>query len=44
MRRLVLAPSKPSTDVDIDFLFEWIYENVPAHFTDPHDLAEAWLH
>lgn len=28
-------------DVDIDFLFEWIYENVPTHFTDPHDLAEA---
>ena len=28
-------------DVDIDMLFEWIYENVPAHFTDPHDLAEA---
>jgi replication factor C large subunit len=29
------------TDVDIDMLFEWIYENVPAHFTDPHDLAQA---
>jgi len=28
-------------DVDIDMLFEWIYENVPAHFTDPHDLAQA---
>jgi replication factor C large subunit len=28
-------------DVDIDMLFEWIYENVPSHFTDPHDLAEA---
>jgi replication factor C large subunit len=28
-------------DVDIDMLFEWIYENTPAHFTDPHDLAEA---
>jgi hypothetical protein len=28
-------------DVDIDFLFEWIYENVPSHFTDPHDLAKA---
>jgi replication factor C large subunit len=27
--------------VDIDMLFEWIYENVPAHFTDPHDLAQA---
>ncbi|NWF87686.1 replication factor C large subunit [Candidatus Bathyarchaeota archaeon] len=28
-------------DVDIDMLFEWIYENVPEHLTDPHDLAEA---
>jgi replication factor C large subunit len=28
-------------DVDTDMLFEWIYENVPAHLTDPHDLAEA---
>jgi replication factor C large subunit len=28
-------------DVDADMLFEWIYENVPAHFTDPHDLASA---
>jgi replication factor C large subunit len=28
-------------DVDINMLFEWIYENVPAHFTDPHDLARA---
>jgi replication factor C large subunit len=28
-------------DIDIDMLFEWIYENVPAHLTDPHDLAEA---
>ncbi len=28
-------------DVDIDMLFEWIYENVPTHFTDPHDLAKA---
>jgi replication factor C large subunit len=28
-------------DVDADMLFEWIYENVPAHFTDPHDLANA---
>jgi len=28
-------------DVDIDMLFEWIYENVPAHLTDPHDLVEA---
>jgi replication factor C large subunit len=28
-------------DVDIDMLFEWIYENAPAHLTDPHDLAET---
>jgi replication factor C large subunit len=28
-------------DVDIDMLFEWIYENVPDHMTDPHDLARA---
>jgi len=28
-------------DVDVDMLFEWIYENVPAHFTDRHDLANA---
>lgn len=28
-------------DIDIDMLFEWIYENVPAHLTDPHDLAVA---
>ena len=28
-------------DVDIDMLFEWIYENVPSHLTDPHDLARA---
>jgi len=28
-------------DVDIDMLFEWIYENVPMHLTDPHDLAMA---
>ena len=28
-------------DVDIDMLFEWIYENVPEHLNDPHDLAEA---
>ncbi|MDH5460505.1 MAG: replication factor C large subunit, partial [Candidatus Bathyarchaeota archaeon] len=28
-------------DVDIDMLFEWIYENVPAHLTGPHDLARA---
>jgi replication factor C large subunit len=28
-------------DVDVDMLFEWIYENVPAHMSDPHDLADA---
>ncbi len=28
-------------DIDIDMLFEWIYENVPAHFNDPRDLANA---
>jgi replication factor C large subunit len=28
-------------DVDIDMLFEWMYENVPAHMTDPYDLARA---
>jgi replication factor C large subunit len=28
-------------DMDIDMLFEWIYENVPAHLNDPHDLAMA---
>lgn len=28
-------------DVDIDMLFEWIYENVPSHLNDPRDLAKA---
>jgi len=28
-------------DVDIDMLFEWIYENVPDHFSDSHDLVRA---
>ena len=28
-------------DVNIDMLFEWIYENVPAHLADPHDLVRA---
>jgi replication factor C large subunit len=28
-------------DIDNDMLFEWIYENVPAHFADPHDLVRA---
>ena len=30
-----------AADVDPDMLFEWIYENVPEHFTDPRDLARA---
>jgi replication factor C large subunit len=30
-----------SSDVDPDMLFNWIYENVPYHFTDPHDLVKA---
>lgn len=29
------------TDVDNDMLLEWIYENVPDHLTDPHDLERA---
>lgn len=28
-------------DIDADMLFEWIYENIPTHFTDSHDLANA---
>ena len=28
-------------DVDIDMLFEWIYENIPRAYTDPRDLARA---
>ncbi|MEM4703533.1 MAG: replication factor C large subunit [Candidatus Bathyarchaeia archaeon] len=28
-------------DVDVDMLFEWIYENVPDHLNDAHDLANA---
>jgi replication factor C large subunit len=28
-------------DIDIDMLFEWVYENVPDHLTDPHDLVKA---
>ncbi len=28
-------------DIDNDMLFEWIYENAPAHLTDPHDLSNA---
>jgi len=28
-------------DVDPDMLFEWIYENLPHHLRDPHDLAQG---
>jgi replication factor C large subunit len=28
-------------NMDIDMLFEWIYENVPSHLNDPRDLARA---
>ncbi len=28
-------------DVDLDMLFEWVYENVPYHFNVPGELAEA---
>ncbi len=28
-------------EVDRDMLFEWIYENAPSHFEDPHDLVRA---
>lgn len=28
-------------DVDIDMLFEWIYENAPRHLNDPGDLVQA---
>jgi len=30
-----------AADVDPDMLFQWIYENVPYHLTDPHDLTKA---
>jgi replication factor C large subunit len=30
-----------SADMDADMLFQWIYENVPYHLTDPHDLVKA---
>jgi replication factor C large subunit len=29
------------TDIDPDMLLEWIYENAPYHFNNPHDLAKA---
>jgi replication factor C large subunit len=28
-------------EIDNDMLFEWIYENVPTHFLDAHDLVRA---
>ncbi len=28
-------------DVDPDMLFQWIYENLPHHLRDPHDLARG---
>ncbi|MBS7607161.1 MAG: replication factor C large subunit [Candidatus Bathyarchaeia archaeon] len=28
-------------DVDLDMLFEWIYENAPHHIKNPHELAAA---
>ncbi|MBS7635531.1 replication factor C large subunit [Candidatus Bathyarchaeota archaeon] len=28
-------------DVDLDMLFEWIYENIPYHIKNPHELANA---
>ncbi len=30
-----------TADMDLDMLFHWIYENVPYHLTDPHDLTKA---
>lgn len=30
-----------NVDVDPDMLFHWVYENVPYHLTDPHDLVKA---
>jgi len=30
-----------AADMDRDMLFQWIYENVPYHLTDPQDLAKA---
>jgi replication factor C large subunit len=30
-----------TADMDPDMLFQWIYENVPYHLTDPQDLTKA---
>ena len=37
----VAKQSVDLADIDIDMLFEWIYENIPYHFTDPRDLVKA---
>ena len=29
------------TDLDLDMLFEWIYENAPHHVKNPHELANV---
>ncbi len=28
-------------DIDMDMLFEWVYENVPRVYTDPREMAKA---
>jgi len=33
--------SVDTADMNPDMLFQWIYENVPYHLTDPHDLTKA---
>lgn len=30
-----------TADVDLDMLFEWIYENIPHQIKNPHELANA---
>lgn len=30
-----------AADVNLDMLFEWIYENAPHHLKDPHELAKG---
>jgi replication factor C large subunit len=30
-----------TVDIDLDMFFEWIYENVPYHFNEPNELADA---
>ena len=48
LRRIFYAGSVRSalraaqeTDVDLDMLLEWIYENLPYHVKDPKELASA---